>query len=67
MRRASKVCCECGKKIKKDEKALSMKLLGTEIGDFYCLSCLSEYLECDIEDLEIKIKEFKEEGCTLFL
>lgn len=67
MGRVKNVCCECGKNIKKDEKALSMKLLGTDIDEFYCLSCLSEYLECDIEDLKIKIKEFKEEGCTLFL
>lgn len=59
-------CCECEKALKKDEKALSMKLLGTDIGDFYCLNCLSEYLECSIDDLKIKIQEFKEEGCALF-
>ena len=60
-------CCECGKTLVKDEIALCKKLLGKDDEDFYCLGCLSEYLECTKEDLEIKIQEFKEQGCTLFL
>ena len=60
-------CCECEKPLKKDERALSMKLLGTDTEDLYCLECLADYLECNIDDLKIKIQEFKEEGCTLFL
>ena len=60
-------CYECEKSLKKDEKALSMKLLGTDTEEFYCIGCLAQYLECSIEDLKIKIQEFKEEGCTLFL
>ena len=55
-----KLCCECEKPIKKDEKALSMKLLGTDTEDYYCLDCLAEYLECSIEDLKIKIQVCKE-------
>ena len=51
----------------KDETALCKKLLGLETEDFYCIDCLSNYLECDKTDLEIKIQEFKEQGCTLFL
>ena len=64
---SNKECCECGRKLKKDEKALSMKLLGMDTEDLYCLECLSEYLECSTDDLKIKIQEFKEEGCTLFI
>lgn len=64
---AKKICCECDKALKKDEVALSKKLLGTDIEDFYCLDCLASYLECSTDDLRIKIQEFKEEGCTLFL
>ena len=67
MAKKKKVCCECGCNLKKDEVALTLKLLGTDSGDLYCLSCLSEYLECSTEDLKIKIQEFKEQGCTLFL
>lgn len=61
------VCCECSKSLKKDEIAVCKKLLGLETEDFYCLDCLSDYLECKRTDLEIKIQEFKEQGCTLFL
>jgi biotin operon repressor len=67
MKKPQKICCECGRKLINDEVALSRKLLGTDIEEFYCINCLSEYLECSKEDLEIKIQEFKEQGCTLFL
>lgn len=67
MKRKKIECCECGRALIKDEIALSKKLLGTDIEDFYCIDCLSEYLECTKTDLEIKIQEFKEQGCTLFL
>lgn len=67
MKKKKITCCECGKTLVKDEIALCKKLLGTDIEEFYCIECLSEYLECTKEDLEIKIQEFKEQGCTLFL
>ena len=30
-------------------------------------TCMAEYFGCEEQDLIIKIKEFKEQGCTLFL
>jgi len=60
-------CCECNQSLVKDEIALSVKLLGKNNEDLYCINCLSEYLECSVNDLLIKIQEFKELGCTLFL
>jgi biotin operon repressor len=65
--REKKICVECDKPLTKDEVALSQKMLGRDISDFYCIECLAEYLECDRDDLEVKIQEFKEQGCTLFL
>lgn len=62
-----KSCCNCGRPLKKDEIALSKKLIDADTEDFYCLSCMAEYFGCDEEDLKIKIREFKEQGCTLFL
>lgn len=62
-----KVCCDCGKKLKKDEIALAKKMIDVDTEEFYCLPCMAEYFGCDEEDLVIKIKEFKEQGCTLFL
>ena len=62
-----KTCCECKKSLTKDEIALVRKLMDADTEEFYCLICFAEYLGCEIEDLKIKISEFKEQGCTLFL
>ena len=63
----TKVCCECAKKLKKDEIALSRKMIDVDTEEFYCLPCMAEYFGCEEQDLIIKIKEFTEQGCTLFL
>lgn len=62
-----KCCCECGKSLKKDEIALAQKMIDVDTEEFYCLPCMAEYFGCEEDDLIIKIKEFKEQGCTLFL
>ena len=67
MRVKKKVCCDCGKVLTKDEIALSQKLIDLDTEDFYCLPCMAEYIGWSEDDLHIKIREFKEQGCTLFL
>jgi len=62
-----KTCDECRVILKKDEIALSQKMLGRMITSFYCIKCLAAELDCDPEDLMVKIQEFKEQGCGLFL
>ena len=59
-----KTCCECGKQLSKDEVALTQKLTDIDTSEFYCLAC---FAGCTVDDLKIKISEFKEQGCTLFL
>lgn len=61
------VCCDCGKSLKKDEIALTRKLIDPDAEEFYCLNCMADYIGCTLEDLKDKIVEFKEQGCTLFL
>jgi hypothetical protein len=61
------LCCECKSVLVKDYIALSKKILGRNISRFYCIDCLAKFLECEVSDLEIKIMEFKEQGCALFL
>ena len=57
----------CGKSpLTKDEVGLTKKLLDRNAKQFYCLDCLAEYLEVTTEELNDKIEEFKDEGCTLF-
>ncbi len=66
-RMAVRHCNWCGAEIRnKDEVGLNLKLLGASTPDFYCMDCLAEYCGCTVEDLEIKIAEFKQSGCTLF-
>ena len=62
-----KACCDCGRALKKDEIALTRKLIDVDAEEFYCLDCMSDFLGCTVQDLKEKIQEFKEQGCTLFL
>ncbi|NCB25358.1 MAG: hypothetical protein EOM62_07790 [Bacteroidia bacterium] len=62
-----KTCTDCAVALKRDEVALSKKMLGREITKFYCIDCLAAILDCRAEDLVVKIQEFKEQGCALFL
>lgn len=62
-----KMCRDCGKALKKDEIALSQKLIEVDTEEIYCLPCMAVFFGCEEDDLKIKIEEFKEQGCTLFL
>lgn len=62
----SKKCKLCGAELEKDWIALHKKLLDSDAKEFCCISCLADTFDCEIEDLEAKIEEFKEESCTLF-
>lgn len=63
---ALKECKYCGKPLIKDWIALNKKLVDPDLKEFACISCLADDFDCDVDDLEIKITEFKEEGCSLF-
>ena len=59
-------CKYCSVELKKDWIGLHKKLLDSGAMEFYCINCLADTFDCTVSDLEIKIVEFKEEGCTLF-
>ncbi|MDR0696178.1 MAG: hypothetical protein LBF68_01350 [Christensenellaceae bacterium] len=60
-------CYVCKKeKLTKNEIGLTKKLIDKNAKRFYCIKCLAEYLEVDLEFLLDKIEEFKDEGCELF-
>ena len=59
-------CAGCGKRISADEVALNQKLLGMQIGRFFCLSCLARRLDTEAEYLQKLIIRFREKGCTYF-
>ena len=60
-------CSECGARIAdSDVIGLNRKLIDEDVQEFMCLDCMAKDFGCTTEDLEIKIYEFKEEGCRLF-
>ena len=62
-----KNCYVCGKEaLSKSEIGLTKKLLDMDSKRFYCVDCLAEYLEVDVEILLDKVEEFKEQGCEFF-
>lgn len=64
--KSNKACKYCGALLEKDWVALNKKLLNPNVDKYVCLSCLADDFDCSVEDLKIKIEEFKENGCTLF-
>lgn len=62
-----KPCYVCGKvNLSKDEIGLTKKLLHKDTKVYYCITCLAEYLEVDVEFLAEKLEEFKDQDCELF-
>lgn len=64
--KSNKKCKYCGVLLEKDWIALNKKLLNPNVEEYACLSCLADDFDSSVEDLKIKIEEFKESGCTLF-
>lgn len=60
-------CKECGREISRDEIGLTKKLINRGATEFYCINCLAQKFEVTKEELEKKIAEFREMGCTLFI
>lgn len=60
-------CFNCGQELSREDVALCKKMLGKNIKQLFCREHLAEILDTDIEDLNEKVEQFKEEGCTLFL
>lgn len=60
-------CCQCGRPIGRDDIGLTKKLINRGATRYLCIDCLARKFEVTREDLERKIVEFREMGCTLFL
>ena len=60
-------CVSCHKRIcERDVLAVNMKLMGEDVGQYYCLDCLASTLGCSVQDILDKVEEFKAQGCKLF-
>ena len=59
-------CSGCGRRITIDEIALNQRLLGIQIGRFFCTECLANRLDTTPDHLATLIARFKEMGCAYF-
>ncbi len=59
-------CKVCGSNVEKDAIGLYKKIIDKNSKKFLCLNCLANHLDTSVDELEIKIQEFKDEGCKLF-
>ena len=59
-------CHTCRKLLITDEIALSQRLLGMQIGSFFCMDCLAEKLKVTVSRLQELTQRFKEMGCAYF-
>lgn len=60
-------CYICRKEnLTRNEIGLNKKFFGKTIKAIHCMECLANYLDLTIEELEERIQEFKDSGCTLF-
>lgn len=60
------VCISCGRPVTRDEIAVTKKLINRSATQFYCVPCLAKYFEVRPEDIEERIRYFRQTGCTLF-
>ena len=58
-------CC-CTHKTKERTAEETKKLINRGATEFMCVDCLAAHFEVRPEDIEERIRHFKQMGCTLF-
>jgi DNA-directed RNA polymerase subunit RPC12/RpoP len=59
-------CQKCGKPLHPDEEGLSIKLLGHNITEYYCIDCLGAKMGITPNRLREMIERYRDLGCQLF-
>lgn len=60
-------CMQCGKPLTYNEIGAHRKFINRGSREFLCKPCLAEKLDITEEDIDRKIEQFKQQGCTLFV
>lgn len=60
------LCKSCNRTLTPDEVAVTKKLINRGATEFLCVDCLARHFEVRPEDIEERIRHFRETGCTLF-
>lgn len=61
------VCICCGKELSFNEVGATRKFINRGSTVFYCKDCLAVKLGVTARDIDRKIEEFRQQGCTLFV
>lgn len=59
-------CLKCGRTVTADEIAATKKLVNRKTTVSYCTDCLAKAFDVRTQDIQNKIRYWKEIGCTLF-
>ncbi len=59
-------CVRCGAPLSPDEIGLTKKLINRGTSDFLCYPCMAEHFLVTVAELQEKVRQFREMGCTLF-
>lgn len=59
-------CAACGKLLTHDEVAVTKKLVNRGTTTYFCVDCLAHRFQVQPEDIQERIRHFKQMGCTLF-
>jgi len=59
-------CAQCDSALARDDIAISRRLIGRGISQFYCIRCLAARLGVSQAVIHLKIKEYRAMGCALF-
>ena len=62
----AKKCYLCEANLDKDAIGLNKKLLDRNLSRFLCINCLASHLDTSVEELKVKLSDFKDQGCKLF-
>lgn len=61
------LCRQCGAPLGGDDIAIYKKLVNRGAQEFLCISCLADFFQVPREEIEKRIRYYKESGtCVLF-
>ena len=60
-------CRNCGSELTTNEIGISLRLLGRDGSRLMCRGCIADALQVEPETIDRKIRQFKEQGCPLFV
>jgi len=59
-------CLDCHVPLRKDEIAITRRMIGRGVTQYLCIKCLALRLQISPDAIKEKIKDYKALGCVLF-